>query len=256
MRLAAAALLLLACASAPGASEPPIPQPRGFVTDSADVLDAESVRRIERQAQALRTRTGAEIAVLTVQSTAPLDDFAYALRVAEAWGIGRRGEDTGVLVLLAVRDRRLRILVGYGLEEILPDGLVGEIQDTEMLPAFRAGRYGEGVRRGVAAIAERIAADRGIRLDDAALPPRAADRPGLPPFWALLGLVVVATIVYLALAGADGPRIRHGRGRAPVRMPRGGFPVGGGFGGRGGGFGGFGGFGGGRFGGGGAGRGW
>ena len=70
---------------------------------------------------------------------------------------GRKGEDTGVLVVLATKDRKLRILTGYGVEGILPDGLVGEIQDREMVPAFRAGRLGDGLERGVAAIAQRIA---------------------------------------------------------------------------------------------------
>lgn len=249
-------LVLLAYASALAAIDPPIPRAQGFVTDLAGVLDSDTARRLDTLARTVQARTGAEIAVLTVDSTAPLDDFTYAMRVAEAWGIGRREEDTGVLVLVAVGDRRVRILVGYGLEHVLPDGLVGEIQDSEMLPAFRAGRLSEGVWRGVAAIAARVAADRGIRLDDAPPPGRAADRPGLPPLWALLALVVLATIVYLALVTTDRHGIRHDRARGPVRIPRAGFPAGGGFGGRGGGFGGFGGFGGGRFGGGGAGRGW
>src|SRR5439155_1414076 len=82
-----------------------------------------------------------------VDTTAPLDDFTYAMRIADAWKPGRKREDTGVVFLVATRDRKLRILVGYGLEGILPDGLVGEIEDREVVPAFRAGRIDEGVWR-------------------------------------------------------------------------------------------------------------
>ena len=65
-----------------------------------------------------------------------------------------------MLIVLATKDRKLRILTGYGVEGILPDGLVGEIQDREMVPAFRAGRLGEGLERGVTAIAQRIVTGR------------------------------------------------------------------------------------------------
>jgi uncharacterized protein len=200
----------------------------------------------------LREKTGAEIAVLTVPTTAPLDDFTYAMRVAEAWKVGRRGEDTGVLVLLATQDRRVRVLVGYGLEGVLPDGVVGEIQDDEMVPAFRAGRPGEGLWRGVAAIARRIAAERGVVLEGLPAPSPVRRAPGASPvpLWVVL-LVVVVALVAMALAGGSNRRDAR-------RRRRGGFPIvfPGGFGDGGGGFGGFGGFGGGRFGGGGAGRSW
>src|SRR5206468_1594366 len=136
-------------------AEPPVPTPRGFVTDLAHVIPPATEARITALVTELRAKTGAEIAVLTVDTTAPLDDFTYAMRIAEAWKPGREGEDTGVVFLVAVHDRRIRILVGYGLEGILPDGLVGEIRDRDIVPAFRAGDIGEGVWRGVLALATR-----------------------------------------------------------------------------------------------------
>jgi uncharacterized protein len=190
--------------------------------------------------------------VLTVRSTQPLDDFAYAMRVAEAWGVGKRGDDSGVLLLVATDDRKIRVLTGYGVEGILPDGLVGAIQDDEMLPSFREGRIDEGIWRGVAAIARRIAEAHGVSLDG--LPPPRARMPEperVPmPGWAfLLFILLVCVALYV------GSRMPRGRGGGRY----GGFP--GGWSGGGGGFGGlgsggFGGFGGGRFGGGGAGRSW
>jgi uncharacterized protein len=231
------------------AAEPQVPAPQGFVTDLAGVIDAATEARITRLAEELRDRTGAEIAVVTVDTTAPLDDFTYAMRIAEAWKPGRKGEDTGIVFLVAARDRKLRILVGYGLEGILPDGLVGEIEDREIVPAFRAGRLGEGIWRGVAALADRIAAARGVTLGGrpGEPPPEPSARREFP-----VGLLVLFVLLFLAamLYTASRPRGFRRGGFFPFGF--GGFG-GGGFGGGGGGFGGFGG---GSFGGGGAGRGW
>jgi uncharacterized protein len=230
------------------AAEPPVPAPQGFVTDLAGVIPPAVRTRITGLVEELRAKTGAEIAVVTVETTAPLDDFTYAMRIADAWKPGRKGEDTGVVFLVAVRDRKVRILVGYGLEGILPDGLVGEIEDREIVPAFRAGRIDEGIWRGVAALAGRIAAARGVELVGA--PPAAREGPAPRPLpgWVLLLVIMIFVAVMLYQASRPS-RFRRGRF----------FPIGfGGFGrgGFGGGGGGFGGFGGGSFGGGGAGRSW
>jgi len=230
------------------AGEPPVVAPQGFVTDLAGVVSPAARGRITRLAEELQAKTGAEIAVVTVQTTQPLDDFTYAMRIADAWKPGRKREDTGVVFLVAVQDRKLRILVGYGLEPILPDGLVGEIEDREIVPELRAGRVDEGIWRGVVALAQRIAEARGVALTGAplprALPPPA---PALPP-WAVL-LILLLLVAFMVYAASQ-----------PARFRRGGFFPYGGFGGFGGGFGGggggFGGFGGGSFGGGGAGRSW
>jgi uncharacterized protein len=248
------ALAVLAGTLAVAATEPPVPAPQGFVTDTAGVVPAPLRARITRLLEELQAKTGAEIAVVTVPSTQPLDDFTYAMRIADAWKPGRKGEDTGVVFLVAVEDRRLRVLVGYGLEGVLPDGLVGEIQDREVVPAFRAGQLGEGIWRGVAALAAHVAAARGVELDG--VPPPPAARAG-PPLWLVI-VLVLAALVFLSLlvyaAGSASPRgVRRRRTGWHGPVWPGGFGSGGGFGGGGGDFGGFGG---GGFGGGGAGRSW
>jgi uncharacterized protein len=241
--------LLVALALVPlarAADEPVLPaRPAGFVTDQAHVLSPAARTGLEALLEELRAKTGAEIAVVTVETTAPLDDFDYAMRVAETWKPGRKGEDTGVVFLVAVRDRRVRILIGYGLEGILPDGLVGEIQDRAVVPAFRAGRYEAGIVAGVRELAARIAADRGVTLTG--VPPPAPGPQAIPlPAWAVV-LILLVLVLY-----ALGRRPRSRRRVGAIPWWGGGFG-GGGFGGGGGGFGGFGG---GSFGGGGAGRGW
>jgi uncharacterized protein len=220
------------------------------VTDLAGVIAPDQEARISRKIETLKAKTGAEIAVLTVPTTAPLDDFSYALKVAEAWKIGAKGEDTGILILLATQDRKLRILTGYGVEGVLPDGLVGRIQDREMVPAFRSGRIGEGIERGVNAIAQRI-------MDGVEGRPLPREGVAISP----LALLLLMLLIFLLLAWLSnrGPPVSGGW-RSPRRP--GGFDggFGGGFplppGGFGGGGGGFEGFGGGTFGGGGAGRSW
>jgi uncharacterized protein len=247
------AVALLACTARVAAPvEPTIPAPQGWVTDTAGVIPDALRARIVALVDELRNKTGAEIAVVTVRTTAPLDDFTYAMRIADAWKPGRRREDTGVVVLVATDDRKLRILVGYGLEGILPDGLVGEIEDREIVPAFRAGRVGDGVWRGVAALATRIARARGVELTGApAAGPAPVPAPGLPGW--VLGAIVLAVLV-LMLYQATRPRgLRGQRYYSPFGWGGFGGWDGGGFGGGGGGFGGFGG---GSFGGGGAGRSW
>src|SRR5881396_4215603 len=247
--LALALGLLLVLALPALAAEPRIPAPEGFVTDRAGVIPPATRERLTALLEELKQKTGAEIAVVTVRTTAPLDDFTYAMRIADAWKPGRKREDTGIVFLVAVQERKLRILTGYGLEGILPDGLVGEIEDREIVPAFRVGRMDEGIWRGVVALAGRIAAARGVELTGVTSHP--VELPGSAPGLAAMPLVLLVVILIflsLVLAYGGGPRWMYGR--------RGGFYSGGFGGGFGGGGGGFGGFGGGSFGGGGAGRGW
>ena len=248
----------IAVATTAHAATPSVEPPQGFVTDRAGVIDPPTREKLTRLLEELQQKTGAEIAVLTVDTTAPLDDFTYAMQVADAWKPGKKGEDTGVVVLVATQDRKVRVVVGYGLEGILPDGLVGAIQDREMVPEFRAGRMGEGIWRGVAALAGRIATDRGIELTGMPAPRPQPPPPaqGLP-LWVIL-LMIVVFLFLASRGGGSNQGVRRG-GRGPVILPggfAGGGDFGGGFGGFGGGGGGFGGFGGGGFGGGGAGRSW
>jgi uncharacterized protein len=249
-RLLAALAVGLAVATA-AADVPSIPAPAGFVTDTAGVIGPDARRGLERLLEELRAKTGSEIAVLTVETTAPFDDFTYALRVAEAWKPGRRKDDTGLVVLVAVRDRKVRVLTGYGIEGILPDGLVGQIQDEAMVPAFREGRLEDGLVAGVREFAARIAAAHGVTLTGVP-PPRA--RTLTPPrvSWTALVVLLLLVLVVMYLVSQAPPARMRGRRRG---YAHGGWPggFGGGFGGGGGGFGGFGG---GSFGGGGAGRSW
>jgi uncharacterized protein len=204
--------------------------------------------------------------VATVETIAPYGSIEeYAARLFEQSGIGDRERDRGVLVLLAVSERRIRIEVGYGLEEFITDGFAGEIIRQQMLPAFRTGEYGPGLLAGVTALVRRISERREVTVEGLPAAPRnpAVEEP--PVFQIVLIILVLIAIATIGSTRGGGPGVRR-RGRH-WHGGLGGF--GGGFGGFGGGLGGgfgggfgggrsggFGGFGGGRSGGGGASGGW
>lgn len=282
--VAVLALALAAAAVARAGSD--LPAPRGFVNDFANVLTADQAAALERVAQGLKDGTGAELAIAILPSTAPLDPKTYAVDLFAKWGIGRKGRDDGVLVLLAIAERRIEVEVGYGLEGALPDGRVGRILDEAAIPRFREGRMGEGLVATAEALARVVAGAPGADAIGAA---GTGEEGGFPlhPVAFMLSLPILlglATVLRrpmmvmtgtagvlggLSIAGLLGGAIGLGLGvglafllpKAPAGgsgwgtggggfgggLPRGGFGGGGG---------GFGGFGGGRSGGGGAGRGW
>ncbi len=236
-----------------GARPTPLPTPLGFVSDFAHVIDPATAAALEGRIDELRRKTGSEIAVVTVPSVKPETTFDYAMHLAEAWKPGAAGKDNGVLFLIAVADRDMFIVTGYGIGGALPDGLVGEIRDREIVPRFRAGDMAGGIRAGVERMAAIIAREYGVTLSGAPPPPaRRAPAAGLPisPLLLLVLLVLFFIVLPMLTSAINGGR-RRGGSMGPT-MWGGGFG-GGGFGGSGGGFGGFGG---GSFGGGGAGGKW
>jgi len=133
-----------------------VPYLSGRVNDSAGMMDAESRSRLEKKLEILEKDTGAQVVVLTIGSLEGdvLED--YSLRVAETWKLGRKGKDDGLLILIAKKERRIRFEVGYGLEGIIPDARAKQIIDGIMTPAFRDGRFAEGIEKAVDAISALI----------------------------------------------------------------------------------------------------
>ncbi len=160
------ALFLITLITAAPLFSQKLPKPYGFVNDFAGVIDTGSKAQINRIAKTVQESTGAEIAVVTVETIEPYGSIEeYSVDLASEWGIGKAGEDTGLLILLAMKERRVRIEVGYGLEGIIPDGLAGEIIDKSILPSLRAGDYGTGFLKGVQAVSGIIAEEYGVDLD-------------------------------------------------------------------------------------------
>ena len=152
-------LLLLLCVLAKPLCADNVPRPVGWVNDFANVISAEYQNKLTALIQELEEKTSAEIAVVTIDSIAPYDEKEFARLLFDNWKPGKKGKDNGVLVLLAIKERRWRIETGYGVEGILPDGLCGEIGRNYMVPSFKEGKYGQGLYYGVAAIAKVISQD-------------------------------------------------------------------------------------------------
>ena len=257
---------LLAAAPAPDSAvrEPEIPAAVGYVNDRAGLLDDATHARLEAFLAQLEQKTGAEFAVLTVRSTAPLTPSEYKVKVFERWGLGKKGKDNGLLMLVALAEREVRFETGYGLEGVLPDGLQGRVVRDSIAPRFQAGDYAGGIVAGVRACGARIAADAGVTLtwDGRELTYEEPRSPRPPSAAAIVIFLVILVIVLSRLGGGGfgGP----GRRRGMMGPFWGGFGLGGwgggfgagGFGGGGFGGGGFGGFGGGASGGGGGGGRW
>jgi uncharacterized protein len=260
------ALLWLLLVVAPARAQEEIPELTRPVNDFAGVIDPESERALERIIRSLQQASGDVIVIATVPTFKPYGDInEYAVKMFEnhGRGIGQQGRDNGLLVLLAVADRRVRVEVGYDLEEFITDGFAGETSRQFMAPEFRQGEYGRGLLAGVARIADRIADRRRVSLDGVSPPPPPARRRTGFSTGAVVGLFL---LVLLLNGLGRSRRVRRGGWHSGVGPFGGGFGGGigglggggfgrGGFGG--GGFGGgFGGFGGGRSGGGGGGAGW
>ena len=229
------------------------------VHDLASVLTPEQEDSLERTNRQLFDKTQVAIVVITVPELAgePIQDFA--LRVGTEWGVGKADTDRGIVVALAVGERRVEVATGYGVEGYLPDGRVGEIIDSAV-PDFRANDFGTGLVRINTALVQASAAEYGVTLDAVpAMPPprRAQPRNEIRlPWWVFV--LLIALFLYVGIFH-PGVFLSSGSSRGRYRGGGywgGGLGGGGGFGG--GGFGGgsgYGGFGGGGFGGGGAGRG-
>jgi uncharacterized protein len=207
---------------------------------------------MSRIAREVKAKTGAEIAVATVRTTGGRDVEEYSLDLYMAWGIGEKGKDNGVLLLVAVEDRQLWIKTGYGLEGTIPDAVAHVIYREVLRPGFRSGQYDQALVTAVRMLAERILAEEGKSLAYSDSVPGAfvLERPAGPPIppW-VVGLLFLFFPIFITLLVRRAGGSRYGR-------RHGGFWIGG-IGGSSGGFGGgFGGFGGGSAGGGGAGGGW
>ena len=234
-------------------------KPAGYVNDFAHVLGQGGARQLEAYCENLERATGAQMAIVTVDSLEddPIEDVAN--RLYREWGVGKKGKDEGILLLLAIREHRQRAEVGYGLEPLVPDGFAGGVL-RGIRPILRQGNYAGGLLAAAEQIGSRIADAKGVPLGEPALIQirRPVSRGAPIPWWlVLIGLFLLMRLFRRMGGGGFGGGTGFLTGMLLGNlMGRGGSGWGGGgFGGysdRGGSGGGFGGFGGGDSGGGGA----
>jgi uncharacterized protein len=242
---------------------PERPNPPRLVNDFAGMLKAEEVNKLEQKLVAFSDSTSNQIAVVIVPSLGGYDKADFAQRLGEKWGVGQKGRNNGILILIKPKtaDSRgeVQISTGYGVEGPIPDLTCAEIVDREILPAFRNGDYYGGLNSATNTLMS--LAKREFSAADYSHRAKKSVGKNIP-----FGLIIFIVFIIIAMAsrGSGGSNNKHiSTGGLPFWMLMGMMNSGrgssgswGGFSGGGGGGGGFGGFGGGSFGGGGAGGSW
>lgn len=217
-----------------------------LVNDYTNTLSASEVSALETKLRGYYDSTSTQIAVVIENSLEGDDLFDYCQRLAEGWGIGEKGKNNGVLLYVAIGDRKARIHTGYGMEATITDAMSTRIRTQQMNPAFKAGNYYQGLDDATTTIMQLASGEFVNDKEDKPLQKR-------PSFLVIFIIIIIIIILFSRGGGGRGNRSRGGLG-GPIFW--GGTFGSGGFSGGGGGGGGFGGFGGGGFGGGGSGGSW
>lgn len=156
--------IILLCGATPCVSQEKFPPHQGLVNDFAGVIPPEMEVEMRSRAREVLQKTGASIVVVTIPTLGENYISDYANKLYHAWGIGKKGEDRGVLILFVLKERKIRIETGYGLEGVLPDGRVGEILRNDMIPLLKEGQYGQGLLNGLKSVSAVIAASQNVEL--------------------------------------------------------------------------------------------
>src|ERR1700722_6086 len=168
-----------------------------YVNDFAGVLDAGTQAKLNELCRQLDEKANAQIAIVTVKSLDGQDVDSYAVTLYQKFGpggkaLGSKGKDRGILILVATQDRKFGASVGYGLEAILPDGKIGGFR-REAAPYLTRGDYSAGLTLMTSRIADVIAQDAGVTLDNQ--PRMAPQRQQPPPSGGVIGVVILFLIV-------------------------------------------------------------
>lgn len=174
--LAALLLTSAACGRSPDApvqaAAPDFPALTGRVVDQAELLTPADEAELARQSEALEREIGPQFVVVTVASLQGRAIEEYGVQLGRAWGIGHQDRDDGVLLIVAPRERKVRIEVGYGLESRITDPFAARVVRESVLPEFRRGRFPEGIKAGSDALVARLrsrATDSEIAREDGAV---------------------------------------------------------------------------------------
>nr|WP_246347806.1 TPM domain-containing protein [Brevundimonas variabilis] len=212
LRQAFAALLLAICFLSTPVAAQTFPELSGRVVDQAGLLEPASEAALTDRLAALEAETGDQLVVVTLDTLQDYEIEDYGYRLGRAWGIGQSENNSGVLLIVAPNERKVRIEVGYGLEPILTDAFASHVIQTQMLPAFRDGEFQSGIVAGSDSIMAQL------RLDPVEAAARAAEvaaQPARPdfPFGAgiIVALVFGFVLIGLIRASSAGGKRRRGR---------------------------------------------
>ncbi|CAH0174867.1 hypothetical protein SRABI27_01104 [Pedobacter sp. Bi27] len=231
-------------------------KPNTLVNDYANVLSADQKQQLETKLVAFNDSSSTQIAIAILKSVGDYDINEYAVELGRKWGVGQSGKNNGIMIVVAVGDRKISIQTGYGLEGALPDIYAKRIIDNDIKPNFRAGNYYAGLDEGTTSI---IKYTKGEYKNDS--PKTSSKKGGGGGSIVIIIIIVIVIIIIMRKGGGGGSEVIGGRGASNALFwamlfgsGGGGGRSSGGWGGgsSGGGGGGFGGFGGGSFGGGGS----
>jgi uncharacterized protein len=191
-----------------------VPNPRArnkWISDEAQIIPAESEARLEAHLEHIHRQTRAEIAIVTVADVSGTPkQFATAL--FNHWGVGSKERDDGVLFVMVMDERRLEVEVGYGLEDTLPDGWLGSMQTSSMVPRFKQSDFAGGLEIGVIEVGKRLGASGLPSVTKVPVsnvtytPPSDPTEPGRP--WPLYGVFFVGGLGLVG-GGVRGARVVH-----------------------------------------------
>lgn len=181
-------------------------RPTGYVTDLAGIISAEKKASLEGLCTELEQKTGAQMAIVTVRSLEGETVETYAVDLFKQLGIGSKKDNRGVLLLLAPKERKYRIEVGYGLEPIINDARAGDA-GRAMVPYLRQGDYSRAIETGAWQLAKYIADNSGVTLSGRPPAPRIRSehhQGGNWWFWVFLGLILLFSFMGRSSAGQGG----------------------------------------------------
>jgi uncharacterized protein len=216
-------LLALAClvAGAVAHAEPNFPILTNRITDQAGLLSADDYTAIQAELAALEQKSTDQVAVVTLKSLEgyPIEDYGYQL--GRKWGIGQKGKDNGILLIVAPNERKVRIEVGRGLEPIMTDAMSSLIVQNAILPEFRRGDFSAGIRAGVRDIKDVLLGDAEEVKERARQASDALDfwQVVLIIFWICVVLFVLFAVVQSINNSPQAVAGRRGRRGGPVAVP-------------------------------------
>lgn len=193
------------------------PQFTGLVTDAANIIPADRKAALETKLAALKQQTNHQLVVATIPDLQGNDIADYGYKLGRAWGVGLKGADNGLILIIAPNERKVRVEVGYGLEPIVTDALSSVIINQKILPAFKAGDMPGGIEAGADALAQQLSLpDDQAKAKVAAAAAeydkthaRHSNGRGIP-FGVIIWVVIIGFILLSSIGRRGGRRYQQG----------------------------------------------
>lgn len=209
-------LALLVLTPLPALADPTFPKLTGRVVDDAHLLSPEQVAQLTQLSEAVQKASSRQLVVATIPDLQGYDIADYGYQLGRTWGIGQKGADNGILLIVAPNERKVRIEVGYGLEPIMTDALSNQIIRDVIVPKFKAGDMAGGIVAGAQAISEQMqqpleaAEQKAKAAQDAATKSSARKRQGGGLPIGLLFWFIIAVVILIPMLARFGGRRRPG----------------------------------------------